>query len=183
MIEEYNQQKKKQILHENQEQMQNHQQKNILKEKNEDNKNENKINFKENEKEIDLKLLFNLKYNETERSKILNLLNYTSEWLYSPINEELENKLYFIDLDKNKNKKENEDEDEDVDFEIYKKNKQKENKKIFDIEDFFSDNMYYMLYKDLEENNNNNNKDINSSNKSERNLLNRKYGLLINNKI
>jgi len=36
-------------------------------------------------------------YNLEERTKIIDLVKFYSDWLYSPVDEELENKLYFLD--------------------------------------------------------------------------------------
>ena len=35
--------------------------------------------------------------------KTLDLIKFYSDWLYSPIDEEIENKLYFLDMDDNDN--------------------------------------------------------------------------------
>ncbi len=36
-------------------------------------------------------------YSLDDRDKIIDLVKFYSDWLYTPIDEELENKLYFID--------------------------------------------------------------------------------------
>jgi hypothetical protein len=33
------------------------------------------------------------------RLQIIDLIKFYSEWLYEPVDEEMENKLYFLDLD------------------------------------------------------------------------------------
>jgi hypothetical protein len=35
--------------------------------------------------------------------KTLNLIIFYSDWLYAPVDEEIENKLYFIDIDDKEN--------------------------------------------------------------------------------
>ena len=34
-----------------------------------------------------------------ERMKTIDVIKFYSDWLYGPIDEEIENKLYFIDLE------------------------------------------------------------------------------------
>ena len=36
-------------------------------------------------------------YNIQDRERLIDLVKFYSDWLYGPIDEELENKLYFID--------------------------------------------------------------------------------------
>jgi hypothetical protein len=105
----------------------------------------------------------NIKYDQTEKSNILNLLNYTSEWLYSPVDEELENKLYFLDC------KPTEDLDEENTRKKIKKSATKDD--YFKVEDYFRDKLEKKLLEDL-----NNNKNISLATM-------KKYGLLMNEKI
>ena len=121
-----------------------------------------------------------MNYNETEKSNVINLLNYASEWLYSPIDEDLENKLYFMNLDNIK------DEDlgllDKIKEKVSSKDKLKDSK-IIDIEDYFKDKLYDLLNKDLENDDLDSNKNKNRDIKEKKSILSRKYGLLINDKI
>lgn len=105
----------------------------------------------------------NIRYDHTEKSNILNLLNYASEWLYSPVDEELENKLYFLDMDLK---------EDDREKKISIKNKSSSKDSYFRVEDYFKDELQKKLNEDI--NNNNNYTNLASI---------KKYGLFINDKI
>ncbi len=36
-----------------------------------------------------------------DRMKTIDIIKFYSDWLYAPVDEEIENKLYFVDLDDN----------------------------------------------------------------------------------
>lgn len=42
----------------------------------------------------------NKTYTIEQREKLLDLIDFYGEWLYSPVDEELENKIYFLDFDR-----------------------------------------------------------------------------------
>lgn len=39
-------------------------------------------------------------YSLTERTKLLEFLKFYSEWLYGPVDEDLENKMYFLEKER-----------------------------------------------------------------------------------
>jgi hypothetical protein len=57
-----------------------------------------KFEIKDNQKILKQDLL-NKQYNIEERTNLIDLIKFYSEWLYAPVDEELENKLYFISAD------------------------------------------------------------------------------------
>ena len=127
-----------------------------------------------------LKREFNVAYNSTEKSNILNLISYASEWLYSPVDEELENMLYFMDFEKMTN------EDLSILNKIKKKISFHENNRdnIRSIEDYYNGKIYDLLKNDLDNKNYNDNNNIEKDyNDNNRSFINRKYGLKLNNKI
>lgn len=87
-------------------------------------------------------------------------MNYASEWLYSPIDEELENKLYFLDFDQK---------DDSEKRRLVKKKKKSTPKDDYSrVEDYFTDQLDKKLQEDL------NSKGISTM---------KKYGLLMKEKI
>lgn len=59
---------------------------------------EEKYEINPNTQEKSLKIEYaNKTYNQQERMKLIDLIKFYADWLYSPIDEELENKLYFLD--------------------------------------------------------------------------------------
>jgi hypothetical protein len=72
-------------------------------------KAENKFNDAENEKYEDKESnklksdYLNKSYTIEERESLVDLVKFYADWLYSPVDEDLENKLYFLELKDEKN--------------------------------------------------------------------------------
>ena len=101
----------------------------------------------------------------------MNLLNFASEWLYSPIDQDLENKLYFMDF-KTKEDKENEKQIlNKVNVLVNKNKKFDTSKQMYKIEEFYQDKLDDIFEEDL------------NTLRKENGKMEKKYGLLINEKI
>lgn len=51
-----------------------------------------------NENKLDLKDEYrNKEYTQKDREQLINLVKFYAEWLYGPVDEDLENKLYFLE--------------------------------------------------------------------------------------
>ncbi len=72
-------------------------------------KAESKLNEAENEKFEDKESnklkpeYYNKSYSIDERESLVDLVKFYADWLYSPVDEDLENKLYFLEQKENKN--------------------------------------------------------------------------------
>ena len=58
-------------------------------------KQSEKIKFEKNS-DMYTKEYFEKNYSIDEKEKIVDLVKFYSEWLYGPVDEELENRLYFL---------------------------------------------------------------------------------------